>query len=272
MLHIISDIHLEHNPEFKVPYAEHEESTVIALIGDIAVVTNAESFSLFKDMMVDLADRFYQVLYVPGNHEYYGSNITTVNAKLDELFQDLPSNCTLLQNKAITIDGVDFFGSTMWTDCNNPFASIAWSEINDSKKIRHGDKETPYEHKLSIEDTYALHKEATAALFEHLAQSSNKTVVLSHHGVVYRPDFDPYGYSNLTQLFYSLHTDDLFLQEKISMIGYGHTHSFLNTTISHNNGETVVASNPLGYCMANTCYDRHMMHSWDTLKQNNNNK
>ena len=84
-IQIASDLHLEFHKTQPAGYSGIEAVTgadVLILAGDIALGTNA--VSVFKDWPVP-------VLYVAGNHEYYGSDIVKVNKELREQCADTQS-------------------------------------------------------------------------------------------------------------------------------------------------------------------------------------
>ena len=54
------------------------------------------------------------ILYVPGNHEFYGTDIARARNQLTEECYSL--GITLLDPDAIVIDDVHFIGATLWTD------------------------------------------------------------------------------------------------------------------------------------------------------------
>lgn len=60
---------------------------------------------------------------------------------VDQLTVNHP-NVTLLLDKAVTIEGINFFGGTMWTDFDNadPLAQITTGQqMNDFKLIKNVD-------------------------------------------------------------------------------------------------------------------------------------
>ena len=59
------------------------------------------------------------ILYVPGNHEFYGTDIDRARNQLAEECCSL--GITLLDSDAIVIHDVHFIGATLWTD----FCSMA---------------------------------------------------------------------------------------------------------------------------------------------------
>lgn len=54
------------------------------------------------------------VLYVPGNHEFYGGSIAGTVDELKRL--SAGSNIRVLDDDEVVIEGVRFLGSTLWTD------------------------------------------------------------------------------------------------------------------------------------------------------------
>src|SRR5690606_35262401 len=59
--------------------------------------------------------RFDQIFYVPGNHEFYGSDLSLGTMVIQEAIEDWPE-VTILDNRTVTYRGVHFIGSTLWTD------------------------------------------------------------------------------------------------------------------------------------------------------------
>ncbi|WP_462146382.1 metallophosphoesterase [Pseudoalteromonas gelatinilytica] len=98
-LAIFSDVH----NEFGVWHPPKLNADVAILAGDI--------HSKHRGAQWAIESFDVPVIYVPGNHEYYGSNIGSVNRKLKEQTQN--SNVHVLLNESINIDGVNFIGSTL---------------------------------------------------------------------------------------------------------------------------------------------------------------
>jgi predicted phosphohydrolase len=100
-LQILSDLHTEF-AEFSPP---ETGADVVILAGDIGVGLGGIEWA---------ASQFpnQPVIYVPGNHEYYGHDITLI----DELVKQSPENIHVLNNDAMVLNGVRFLGSTLWTD------------------------------------------------------------------------------------------------------------------------------------------------------------
>ena len=98
-IQIVSDLHTEQDnpPPPLAPGAD-----MITVAGDLGPV------------VVDEWNVAKHILYVPGNHEFFGSDA-------DEAREILAGQCrihavTLLDRAAVTIEGVRFIGATLWTD------------------------------------------------------------------------------------------------------------------------------------------------------------
>ena len=69
-----------------------------------------------------------KIIYVPGNHEYYGSEIDVARRELAQ--QCLQHGVTLLDPGAVTVEHVRFIGATLWTDfLLEGVAGEAWAHL-----------------------------------------------------------------------------------------------------------------------------------------------
>jgi hypothetical protein len=78
---------------------------VVILAGDISRPERAAPWALAFDK---------PVIYVIGNHEFYGSSLPEVKAAFHRLFDG--THVHLLDDSAVELGGVRFLGSTLWTD------------------------------------------------------------------------------------------------------------------------------------------------------------
>jgi len=126
-----SDLHLEFGAEFLLP--PDTDADVLVLAGDVIT---------FRDYspLNDLLNKWEKpVIYVAGNHEYYAAPpITQAEKEFREWLVEHYPNVKFLQNESVTVNGVHFFGGTMWTDFShaNPLAmQVAQQQINDFRFI-----------------------------------------------------------------------------------------------------------------------------------------
>src|SRR5271166_4892973 len=102
-IRVLSDLHLEFMTKLEAEeFVRHlpVDCDVLILAGD---VSNAAGI---VDALRMFADRFSHVVFVAGNHEFYGSSPAGVEAAL----KDVPPNVHVLETGAVTIDGQDHRG------------------------------------------------------------------------------------------------------------------------------------------------------------------
>ena len=234
-LHILSDLHIEFL-EFTPPATDAD---VVVLAGDIGQGVDGIDWA---------AEEFRkkEVVYVPGNHEFYGRPISRVASGLREHAFAMP-NVTLLDNDEVVIQGVRFLGSTMWTDFrlfgSGPAAvGRAMHEARNSmsdfiRNIRYGSGYfTPAQ---SVE----LHVAAVAWLTKKLAEPfDGKTVVITHHCPSWGSVAERFKDDWITPAFAS--DLDRLMGPPVSLWAHGHTH----TSFDYERRGTRVIANPRGYC------------------------
>ena len=169
-LHILSDLHLEFEP-FTPPHVEVE---AVILAGDVSTGRNGLKWALKT-----FPDR--PVIYVLGNHEFYGQKLQKLIKELQELADG--TNIHLLENGSCCIGDVVFLGATLWTDFalnGNPVVSevVAQTSMNDYRRIR----TLPRYSRLKPSDTRRLHMESRRWLEDQaFAHKGRKVVVITHH-------------------------------------------------------------------------------------------
>lgn len=229
-----SDVHLEFGSDWSP--AENVEGDLMILAGDIINLKNYKPINSF------LKNWSKPVLYVMGNHEYYTQKPMGYEEEAFKAwFTDTHPNVTLLLDNAVTIDGVNFFGGTMWTDFNNsdPLAQItARQQMNDFRLIKNLDGTL-----LQPLDTVRLHENFVAGLLYWLDQDLiGPRVVISHHAPVINPNTQ-YKNSPLMPAFNSLDMLEIIKQYQPALWVYGHTHECDYQMID----KTKIISNQLGY-------------------------
>ena len=229
-----SDLHLEFAINFRPP--ADSDADLMILAGDIITCKDYTPLSRF------LENWQKQVLYVMGNHEYYTPQpMSEVNRKFRQWLTDTHPNVSLLLDEAITLDGVHFFGGTMWTNfkgSNSLAMGTAQKYMNDFYKIFLSDGQP-----LTPTQTITLHqiyKDNLTTWFEN--NLSGTRVVISHHAPVINPN-TKHKHSPLQPAFNSLDMLPLIEQYQPALWVYGHTHECDDQMI----GETRVMSNQSGY-------------------------
>lgn len=233
-LHILSDLHNEFT-EFK---PVETEADIVVLAGDIARVANGihwarESFPNKR------------IIYVPGNHEFYGTNRTDTLAgmRLDARF----SGVDLLDNNEVVIDGVRFLGATLWTDFRLFGNDVKFDAMNEGEQILN-DFKLIHEGRLgyfSAARSVELHEQSLVWLTKKLGEPfKGPTVVVTHHLPSMQSVVERFKDEILAACFAS-NLDYLF--GKMSLWIHGHTHDNLDYITN----STRVVCNPRGYVTRN---------------------
>jgi predicted phosphodiesterase len=231
-----SDLHLEFRHGWSLP--PNLDGDILVLAGDTI---------LFNDFapLFRLLDKWRKpVLYVSGNHEYYsGDPMPELHQAFRNLLATELPQVHFLNTEHVSIDGVNFFGGTMWTDFESGDISAmqnATVGINDFKVINYeGTAFTP-------EDSVKLHQAFLTKLEAWLYKPiSGPRVVITHHAPVIKPDSIHSEYTGKLLKPAFVAYDTLALIEKYApdVWIHGHTHECDYQTI----GKTKILSNQLGY-------------------------
>ncbi|MGI4812814.1 MAG: metallophosphoesterase, partial [Janthinobacterium lividum] len=110
-LQYCSDLHLEF-PE----NAAYLKANPIRPTGDILIlagdVTLFKLINRQKDFFDFVSDHFRETYWIPGNHEYYGSNILNRSGSFEEKIRD---NVFLVNNVVKTFGSDELIFSTLWS-------------------------------------------------------------------------------------------------------------------------------------------------------------
>lgn len=255
---LLSDLHLEFAPFEPVPLKSAAD--VVVLAGDIHL----------GDRGISWARKAFpenEIVYVPGNHEYYGGRLDTVDAQMYQAGRRLGVH--VLQNAEVTLRGIRYLGTTLWTD----FA--IWGEAEAHRGMRAAEQEMadferigrppqvgnqrlvrtlfawPKAQRLRARDTLMLHHSSRVWLDQALDRGIDegldltRTVVVTHHFSTLRSCAIRYCDDPLTAAFGSN------LESMMGRCGlwlHGHTHDSFHSTVREARPiATQVICNPRGY-------------------------
>lgn len=254
-LYILSDLHNEVRP-FDVAMHAHvwrPQADVVVLAGDIDNGVQGLKWA---------AERFcgQPVVYVAGNHEFYGHDWNRTVDELRQVARDegadfLEKGVHFLENDSVEIMGVRFLGCTLWTDFEMfGEGDRAWamqrtaSALNDYRLITNDCEPAP--RKLIPEDTRLRHWASRAWLERELAVGDpERTVVVTHHFPCLQSCAPRYRTNPVSAGFGSQLPPTLLARAKLWI--HGHTHDSSAYTLRHQEAdalrETGVVCNPRGY-------------------------
>jgi predicted phosphohydrolase len=195
----------------------------LLLPGDLTV-----SCSQGKDktkLVLDyLSGKARHCVFLCGNHEYYHGTKEAAEGILESV---MPYNFHWLRNTLEVIDGIKFFGGTMWFP-DAPHNKMYEDQLSDFLVIK--------DFKKWVYEENKKFNEAARSLI------TDETIVLTHHLPAYRVVAPVFQGDNLNRFFVCEMTD-LILDRKPPLWVYGHTHLPADDMI----GATRVVCFPYGY-------------------------
>jgi hypothetical protein len=250
---IVSDIHIEFCQGGEgIP--DLGKGDVLILGGDILCAkhfkTNGPLHEVYKDFLQKCIVNFDHVIYILGNHEYFGYNWGNTIKVLKENF---PPSIHILENEYVKVQDTIFLGCTLWSDFRNenPLEMMdCGGGMNDYRKIRIGSNYR----KLNPDDTLKVHKQSKQFLLEKLEEFKNEKIwIATHHAPSYQSIHQKYKTYSCTGAYCSDLDDLIMTNPQIKYWSHGHTHSSFRYKI----GECEVMCNPRGYfpCEINPNFD-----------------
>lgn len=235
-IQVASDWHFELHRDGGQEFIDSLDATdvdVLVLLGDICIARFAIQV---RALFSYLADKYPRILYVPGNHELWGSRPEEAMAVLRTAIAPLPS-VTLCNNQLVVVEGQRFLGGPMWFPRWSPVNDVVALQWADFQEIKGFDPWVVQENKKFI-----------TCMMRNLAKGD---IVLTH----YLPSYQsvPARYRGATSnAFFVCEMDHLILNRQPAYWLHGHTHDSLDYTL----GATQILCNPFGYPFApNPRYD-----------------
>lgn len=237
-IRILSDLHLEF-ARWRPPKADED---IVVLAGDVGEGRSGIAWArkYFSDRMI---------VYVPGNHEYYGRDLDELRAGLRESGR---AHCVhVLDGDEVLLDGVRFLGATLWTD----FGIAGNDPKTVEQAMRHCETGMTDFHvirrrgsSLRPEDTREIHQAQRDWLRRALMGCTamgqghaGPTVVVTHHA----PSRRSIGPQHVGSLLNASFASDLteLMGPHVALWIHGHMHD----SIDYIECGTRVVCNPRGY-------------------------
>ena len=217
----VSDVHLEHCVHnFSSIIDLAQPADVLVLAGDIGCPKDSN----FKEFLIECKSHFATVLFVPGNHEYlscYPDSLETTDSLMAKICQEC--NIVLLNGMCHQIRNVNFIGSTLWSNINNPLSKDI--EILNKRHFR--GMNININTKFTVESNNAMFQQNMIKI-KSCIENNLVNVVITHHAPFMKSPKNYLDATDLTEYMSNIHTWI-----------YGHTHRNLNACF---NGTMVVCN------------------------------
>lgn len=240
---IHSDLHLEGNSLPNGFGSNASEIDLVVLAGDIGVRDLETNLRDIKEVYKDS-----DVLFIPGNHEFYGFDIYDREQQMLEICRSVDVQY-LEVGRVFDKEGFRFIGNTGWSDTCSTNGFVHELEnlkvegaVSDFYRIRND-----YEgRKFSVKDMINISQAQKFAIATEIwvaKESGLKPVVITHFPPLMEVGNPMFGINFLSRYF---HNDwsDLISKQSPYMWIYGHTHYNSPLKMFHN---TLLECNMRGY-------------------------
>jgi predicted phosphohydrolase len=229
-----SDLHLEfpENRKFLKRNPLNAVGDILVLAGDVVPFHDLEKGREFFDFV---CDHFSAVYWVPGNHEYYGFDIT---GKPNPLYEKVRDNFYLVNNQSFAVGSVKLVMTTLWSRIKPRHAGEIQSCVADFSTIACEGRS------FTAHDFTILHENSLNFLKKTFQQPGNEPVIVVTHHVPSLMNYPTiYKDSPLTEAF-AVELFDLIEHSGAACWIYGHHHF---NTPEFNIGQAKMLTNQLGY-------------------------
>ena len=222
------------------------DSTVVAAVGDIwAPISPLKASDDHHEGIWWLRQRVTDrpVLFVPGNHDYEGTRPPDALAAMRRSAEG--SNVIVLWNEALTLNGVRYIGSPLWSDPTqddeNPEEIMDLLGLNTDLNRCYDAQGRPLDGRWLLEQ----HRQARAFIAQELAADHGlRKVVLTHWAPSVRSQHPDYAGTRLAK-YWACDCEDLVAQANLWI--HGHIHDSVDYRVGDDPTKGQVLSNPRGW-------------------------
>lgn len=233
-----SDLHLEfpENKRYMQRFPLEPQGDILILAGDIVLFKMMKEHNDFFNFC---AANFETTYWIPGNHEYYRSDLADVKIPLYEKIKD---NVFLLNNQTIAYKNLELIFSTLWSYIPPQHEWAVQKNVNDFYQIKNNGK------KFTAADFNALHQTGKDFLKTTLTVPTEKQrLVITHHVPTLMHFPAQYRNSDINSAF-ATELFDIIESSNAAYWIYGHHHY---NTPAFKIGNTTLLTNQLGYVQQN---------------------
>ncbi len=243
LFRLISDTHMELTRKnfVRLPSLPSDADTVLILAGDIGTWKQVTSW------MIAIKQQFAQIIWVAGNHEYYGQEMGFMQRQIRRRLAG-HENLHFLENDYLELDNCLLVGATLWTDMgdDDPQAMAVCAQyMNDYHNISLGDVED--KRLLTPQDTMSLHRTSLAYFEQVIGHATKPVIIISHHAPSFSTvtDEDIGFFDDRIQCAYASNLYDWLDARKRKVVAWchGHTHKSMTYRLA----DVPVLTNAKGY-------------------------
>lgn len=225
IIQVLSDLHCEFHEDGGRDFIAQifdNRVDVLVLAGDVG-----NSFVVANTIkQICCTYKYTLVLFVPGNHDFYGSSMKNMLSVFSRLEDDLP-NFRCLYNSSVTVSDRIFIGATLWFPRTH-YVDENYKRLNDFRRIDN------FSNEVFAHNDYSI-KYLTSARIA-------KACVITHH-LPTRRSISPSYIDDPFSAFFVCPLDKLIVGKQPYYWIHGHVHSSFDYVYY----ETRMICNPFGY-------------------------
>ena len=234
-IHIASDLHIEFTGMgCELDTVCENSRDILIVAGDLAEGTRG--FEWLRNQC-----SYSDVVFVTGNHEYYGYDIDDVDKKFRQFEKETP-NFHFLQMNSVELFGLKIAGCTLWTDMQG---MDGWERRQVEKSM------TDFSGAITKRGTRLTADIAAGINMQHrnwLMQQHEADIIVTHHAPSDQSITDYWrAHGGLLNPAFAGNSDDLVRLLEPAYWIHGHMHSFLRYWHDGKVDGTQVLCNPRGY-------------------------
>ena len=229
-----SDLHLEfkENAKYVNRHPIEPGGDILLLAGDITLLRDIDQHKEFFDY---ISDNFAVTYWIPGNHEYYHSDIADYTSPFK---REIRHNVFLVNQQVFQHEDVSIICCTLWSHVGQENEYEIQRNLSDFHTI----KNTGI--RLTVADFNTMHQQDLSFLQKALKDNEeSKIIVVTHHVPTFMYYPKQYLNSPINQAF-ATELHDLIHDSRATAWIYGHHHT---NTPAYKIGHTTLLTNQLGY-------------------------
>lgn len=240
LIHLVSDLHIDFNIAGSIAWLQRfngNGADVLVVAGDTCQ-GDFLSDGKANAFLERLASKYNHMIFVPGNHDYYGLNLSFDEYKVSKIYTDF--GFEVLDNYNTTIHKHTFAGTTLWFP-NDPMNMFHEKRINDFHMIEEF-KENVY------------HRNSRGV---HYLGNNEAEIFITHHLPFPQSIASQFACDSLNRFFLCDMSDKVDKFPKLWLHGHTHIPCDYKIWVGHS-GVCNVVCNPRGYPHENRDWYNYM--------------
>lgn len=239
-LKLLSDLHINVNGEKQFSYLWEKDHFPhdLFICGDLGSEVKQN-----VDFITRCSSKWNRIIYLPGNHEYYGGDIPHIDNEYRQAFRD--TNIHYCNESWWSFPEYDLYAGTLWSNPNPVQELVILDEINDFRYIKLKGQIINCNDFRDRNANFLRNYAITKAIY----RNTKVPLIVASHFLPNVRSIHPAFANDPTNSYYCNALEDDFFKD-ITHWMHGHTHKSMQYKIY----DCVVSCNPYGYGRENGAF------------------